>query len=93
MLAALLRPGDRAAIVPIPDHASWSAAALAASCPGAGAQLSAVASVAEGLAWLLAPAGGAAAVPVVAGSLYLIGAVLPWLDPAGGSQGGGENGG
>lgn len=90
MLAALLRPGDRATIVPIPAHSSWSAAALAAACPAVAGQLRAAASVAEGLAWLLAPregrakaigAAGQDPLPVVAGSLYLLGAVIPRLDP------------
>jgi dihydrofolate synthase/folylpolyglutamate synthase len=86
MLAALLRPGDQAAIVPIPHHASWSAAALAAACPDLAGQLVAAASLAEGLVWLLAPGREAppqpAALPVVAGSLYLLGALLPQLDGA-----------
>ncbi len=84
MLTALLRPGDQAAIVPVPDHASWSAAALALACPALAGQLTPLDSVAEGLAWLLAAEPGpavASGVPVVAGSLYLLGAVLPRLDP------------
>jgi dihydrofolate synthase/folylpolyglutamate synthase len=98
MLAALLRPGDRAAIVPIPDHSSWSAAALAAACPALATALIPVASVAEGLAWLLAPQANslgvpAGSLPVVAGSLHLLGAVLPLLDPRGGPEGGPPGGG
>jgi hypothetical protein len=86
MLAALLRHGDQAAIVPIPQHASWSAAALADTCPDLAGQLDSVATLDEGLAWLLAHEGEAplksAALPVVAGSLYLLGALLPRLDGA-----------
>ncbi len=82
MLLALLRPGDQAAIVPIPDHRCWTAAALAQACPECKAQLRDLPSPAEGLAWLMESAaeGG---LPVVAGSLHLLGAVLPALDPAG----------
>jgi dihydrofolate synthase/folylpolyglutamate synthase len=83
MLALLLRPGDRAAIVPIADHASWSAEALALACPHLAGQLIAVASPEAGLDWLMGDAEPAAAGqdPVVAGSLYLLGTVLPLLDP------------
>jgi dihydrofolate synthase/folylpolyglutamate synthase len=86
MLAALLRPGDQAAIVPIPHHASWSATALAAACPDLAGQLDSAATLAEGLAWLMEPGGAGppqpAALPVVAGSLHLLGALLPLLDSA-----------
>jgi dihydrofolate synthase/folylpolyglutamate synthase len=84
MLAALLRAGDQATIVPIPHHASWSAAALAAGCPDLAGQLDSAATLAEGLAWLMAPGREAplrpAALPVAAGSLHLLGALLPLLD-------------
>ena len=100
MLQALLSPGDEAAITPLPEHTSWSAADLAAACPPWAPQLRQVADPAAGLAWLHQPAGSgpgtaelasldarggspsAAALPVVAGSLYLLGAVIPLLDPA-----------
>jgi dihydrofolate synthase/folylpolyglutamate synthase len=84
MLAALLRPGDRAAIVPIPEHTSWTAAELAAACPALAPQLLGLESVAAGLAWLLeAPPSPPETVPlpVLAGSLVLLGVVLPLLDP------------
>jgi dihydrofolate synthase/folylpolyglutamate synthase len=100
MLRALLAPGDQAAITPLPEHASWSAAELAVACPELASQLRPVADPVAGLAWLhlrLGPEPGAgelaspeeggsgetgAALPVVAGSLYLLGALIPWLDPA-----------
>ena len=100
MLRALLASGDQAAITPLPEHASWSAAELAVACPELARQLRPVADPAEGLAWLhhrpgpgpgageLAspeeggPGATGAALPVVAGSLYLLGALIPWLDPA-----------
>jgi len=99
MLRALLAPGDQAAITPLPEHASWSAADLAAACPALASQLRPVADPAEGLAWLHQRAGSesgagvaspgaggrsqtATALPVVAGSLYLLGALIPLLDPA-----------
>jgi dihydrofolate synthase/folylpolyglutamate synthase len=78
MLEHLLHPGDRAAIVPVPGHASWSAAELAEALPERAAQLQPVATPREGLAWLAA-AGPFAPVPVVTGSLVLLGAVLPLL--------------
>ena len=117
MLRALLAPGDQAAITPLPEHASWSAAELAAACPDLAPQLRQVADPAAGLAWLHQPAGSgpgldeqalsggsgalvravplekalplegalplvtAATLPVIAGSLYLLGALIPLLDP------------
>jgi dihydrofolate synthase/folylpolyglutamate synthase len=92
MLRELLRPGDRAAIVPIPGHRSWSAVDLAAACPELAGQLLPLSSVAAGLDWLLdsppttpraIPARTrAGSLPVLAGSLLLLGAVLPLLDPS-----------
>jgi dihydrofolate synthase/folylpolyglutamate synthase len=73
----LLRSGDQAAIVAIADHASWSVEELTTALPQCTGQLRAVSCVAEGLAWL-EPAG---LLPVVAGSLYLLGQVLPLLEP------------
>lgn len=76
VLRALLAPQDRAWIVPVPGHASWSAAELAGACPELAGQLEAAADLAAGL-------GAAAAGPsehrrrlVVAGSLYLLGHLL-----------------
>ncbi len=100
MLRTLLAPGDQAAITPLPEHASWSAADLVAACPDLAPQLQQVAGPAAGLAWLHQPAGSApeagepalsggsrspvtaAPLPVIAGSLYLLGALMPLLDPA-----------
>jgi dihydrofolate synthase/folylpolyglutamate synthase len=79
MLRSLLRPGDRVAIVPIADHRSWSVDDLAAACPEWAPALMALASTAEGLAWLMAAEPGP--LPVVAGSLHLLGEILPALDP------------
>jgi len=79
MLEHLLQPGDRVAIVPVPGHASWNATALAEALAGRGADLHAVATPEEGLAWLAEDASLAAPVPVVTGSLFLLGAVLPLL--------------
>lgn len=88
MLEHLLDQGDRAAIVPVPGHASWSAADLAEALPGHANQLHPVATPGEGLAWLAAADPLAAPVPVVTGSLVLLGSVLPLLgaercDPGG----------
>ncbi len=81
MLAALLAPHDRARIVPIPDHRCWDASSLAAAQPGLVQQLEPGSDGPEGLerdlAWLTA---GDGALPVVAGSLHLLGHVMPLLD-------------
>ena len=85
VLRALLRPEERALILPIPDHRAWSIDELAAACPDLAGQLTSAPNLEGGLEQL-ARAGGADTllgreVPVVAGSLYLLGAVIPLLDP------------
>ncbi|MFM8276390.1 MAG: bifunctional folylpolyglutamate synthase/dihydrofolate synthase [Cyanobium sp.] len=81
MLRALLLPGDQALITPIPGHASWDLISLASACPECADQLQAVADPAEGLERLLhdSACSSTAApqpLPVVAGSLYLLGDLL-----------------
>jgi dihydrofolate synthase/folylpolyglutamate synthase len=90
LLQQLLRPGDRALVVPIPDHLAWSRDELASACPALAGQLESVGDPQAGLLQLIAardpaerPAAGP---PVVAGSLHLLGAVIPLLDaPTGNS--------
>ena len=77
LLEALLRPGDQVALVPVPDLPSWSRAELVAARPQLAPQLREVATPCEGLEWLVASPGPLA---VVAGSLHLLGAVIPHLD-------------
>ena len=77
LLDALLRPGDQVALVPVPDLPSWSRAELVAARPQLAPQLREVATPDEGLEWLVASPGP---LPVVAGSLHLLGAVIPHLD-------------
>jgi len=77
LLDALLRPGDQVVLVPVPDLPSWSRAGLVAVRPQLAPQLREVATPVEGLAWLIANPGP---LPVVAGSLHLLGAVIPHLD-------------
>ncbi|MCP9890349.1 bifunctional folylpolyglutamate synthase/dihydrofolate synthase [Cyanobium sp. Aljojuca 7D2] len=73
ILEALLAPHDRAWIVPVPGHASWSHAALAVTCPSLVDQLQ---PASELEAALLQARVAAARPTVVAGSLYLIGHLL-----------------
>jgi dihydrofolate synthase/folylpolyglutamate synthase len=80
LLDALLRPGDQVALVPVPDLPSWSRAELVAARPQLAPQLREVATPDEGLEWLVASPGP---LPVVAGSLHLLGAVIPHLDAPG----------
>jgi dihydrofolate synthase/folylpolyglutamate synthase len=94
VLQELLAPADRALIVPIPEHPSWSLDELAAACPQLAGQLQSSSEPLAGLTQLVrltqlagpselaaAGAGTAPPLPVVAGSLYLLGAVIPLLDP------------
>ena len=84
MLTALLQPGDRARITTIPDHRCWDVASLAEALPGLAHQLEPGSDPEADLDWLLAsPIPHQEALPVVTGSLHLLGWLLPWLDPAG----------
>ena len=77
LLDALLVPGDRLAVVAVPEHASWSAAELLAERPALAGRIEACPDLEAGLAWLTA----AGPLPVLTGSLHLLGAVIPLLDP------------
>lgn len=74
MLDALLAPADRVWLVPVPGHASWSRDDLVNARPSLGAQLLEAADLPAALDAATAQARGA--VVVVAGSLYLLGALL-----------------
>ncbi|WP_255087488.1 MULTISPECIES: Mur ligase family protein [unclassified Synechococcus] len=80
LLGALLAPGDRAWLVPVPSHACWSRSDLLAASPQLGDQLEAAADLPAALA-----AASAAATPphpvVVAGSLYLLGSLQAHAEP------------
>ncbi len=93
LLRTLLRPGDAVRVVALPEHRSWSAAELSEALGAAGTDPAGrgpafwggpapqlemgSGSLEHELAWLV----DSAALPVVAGSLYLVAAVLPLLDP------------
>ena len=70
--AALLAPGDRAWIVPVPGHACWSLEALTAANHRLASQLHSAPSLEAGLTL----AGTCSGRIVVAGSLYLLGQLL-----------------
>jgi len=88
ILDALLAPQDRAWLTPIPEHRSWSRHELLAERPELAGRVEAVGDPAEGLALLAKgaatsrPDGATPAqgTPVVAGSLHLLGCVIPLLD-------------
>ncbi|MFM7634124.1 MAG: bifunctional folylpolyglutamate synthase/dihydrofolate synthase [Cyanobacteriota bacterium] len=73
MLTTLLAPGDRAWLVPVPGHASWSRAALIRAQPALATQLQEAADLNGALQAATAACSGTV---VVAGSLYLLGALL-----------------
>ncbi len=84
MLRAMLLPGDEAFITPIVGHASWDQEALAEACPELASQLHAVMNPAAGLERLhsrdtKADSEAPQPLPVIAGSLYLLGDVLRLL--------------
>ncbi|MFM7313175.1 MAG: bifunctional folylpolyglutamate synthase/dihydrofolate synthase [Cyanobium sp.] len=83
MLQALLASADRARIVAIPDHRCWDVASLSAACPELDGRLESGHAGADGLQrdleWLVSDAEGR--LPAVAGSLHLLGHLMPLLDP------------
>lgn len=76
LLDALLGPQDQAAIVALADLPCWPVGALLKERPTLEGRLLAVDHPLEGLCWLRATG----PVPVVAGSLHLLGEVWPLLD-------------
>ena len=76
MLQILLQPQDRAWIVPVPDHNSWTLEALLQRSPQWTHQLISASSVEQALVQINTPEQRKSAVPVLAGSLYLIGDLL-----------------
>jgi dihydrofolate synthase/folylpolyglutamate synthase len=86
ILNILLAPGDRAWIVPVPGHASWSTEALQAACPTWSQALESAPDLEGALGQATAAnqeaAAGQSSPPVlVAGSLYLIGHLLATVAP------------
>ena len=73
MLTHLLREQDRAWITPVPDHQSWTRDQLTKRQPALQRQLSEAPSVEAVLQHLLTNDEWPQAMPVVAGSLYLLG--------------------
>jgi len=73
ILSTLLAPDDRAWIVPVPGHASWSCDQLVAQRPALGQQLQPASDLVDAVAQARTADHGR---PVVAGSLYLLGVLL-----------------
>ena len=87
ILEILLAPGDRAWIVPVPGHASWSTEALRAACPTWSQALQSAPDLETAISQATASgqvtaagqtnaAGQVTPAVLVAGSLYLIGHLL-----------------
>jgi dihydrofolate synthase/folylpolyglutamate synthase len=74
LVETLLGPADRAWIVPVPGHGSWSRCQLAEAIPPLAAQLQEAADLDQGLRLASQAAPGQRL--IVAGSLYLIGDLL-----------------
>jgi len=72
MLEVLLQPKDQAWIIPVPSHKSWSRAGLLQKLPQLGNQLQEADSL-ETVLNQLSSGGWPTPMPIVAGSLYLIG--------------------
>lgn len=73
ILSTLLAPDDRAWIVPVPGHASWSCDQLVAQRPALEQQLQPASDLVDAVAQAHTADHGR---PVVAGSLYLLGVLL-----------------
>ncbi len=76
MLRYLLKPTDKAWIVPIPNHTSWTKAELSKACPELAEQLCQAYEVNQILSRLELEEQWPNPAPVIAGSLYLIGDLL-----------------
>jgi dihydrofolate synthase/folylpolyglutamate synthase len=76
MLVSLLAPGDQAWIVAFDDHDCWTAAALGQAAPALAAQLHQAVDGPQGLDQLLGPG----PLPVVTGSLHLLGSLWGQLE-------------
>ena len=76
MLQLLLQPQDQAWIVPVPDHRSWTRDALVQAEPHWGDQLRDASSAEDALKRIQETSGWPQPMPVLAGSLYLIGDLL-----------------
>ena len=73
MLTTLLAPGDQAWLVPVPEHASWSRTAVVEAEPALSQQMEESPDLEAALQAATSAASGTV---VVAGSLYLLGALL-----------------
>ena len=76
VLDALLAAGDVLGVVAVPEHRSWTAPELLAERPALDGRIQAWSELEAALEWLTAPG----PLPVVSGSLHLLGAVIPLLD-------------
>ncbi|QNJ25223.1 bifunctional dihydrofolate synthase / folylpolyglutamate synthase [Synechococcus sp. SYN20] len=77
MLRILLEPNDEAWIVPVPGHVSWTTDQLSEICPTHAHQLRSASCVEDVLVNLFKnDSGKPKLIPVIAGSLYLIGSLL-----------------
>ena len=76
MLQLLLQPQDQAWIVPVADHRSWTRDALMQAEPHWGDQLRDASSAEDALKRIQETSGWPQPMPVLAGSLYLIGDLL-----------------
>jgi dihydrofolate synthase/folylpolyglutamate synthase len=77
MLSTLLAPGDQAWILAFDDHHCWTAADLGQAVPALAAQLHQAKDGPLGLEQLVGPG----PLPVVTGSLHLLGSIWEQLDP------------
>lgn len=76
ILRYLIKPADRAWIVPVTNHRSWTSAALATACQERSHQIIAADNVEQALSQLLAEGAWPNPPPVIAGSLYLLGDLM-----------------
>ena len=79
LVRSLLGDFDLAGIVPVRGHSSWSAEELLNALPVVAGRLQSFETPCAGLSWLALQSPGD--MPVVAGSLVLLGEVIPLLDP------------
>ena len=76
MLKSLLKPSDLAWIVPVPSHTSWTEKELSNRCPNYSSQLRTALNAEEALTMILLEDKSHVPIPVITGSIYLIGDLI-----------------
>tara|TARA_Y100001968_G_scaffold329896_1_gene380320 strand:- start:2871 stop:4022 length:1152 start_codon:yes stop_codon:yes gene_type:complete len=76
ILQYLVKPKDKVWIIPVPEHSSWTQKELAESCQSLARQLNHASDIQEVLSKIFSSKKSHFPIPVVTGSIYLIGSLI-----------------